>query len=213
MKKRNLSKKLVLFLVLSIGAIGFYCTLFSKYVRVRSERTFNKLSRDPKYNLSIGLFYKAKKKHTDPKLYEKIQDTKEMFRRASEVFRYRDADLLFLSVNLLRKRNDTFVAQYRIDQWPVFILFQDGIPYKDQAGRVVKITGFIDRPELEKFIDSRFGVLINRNRERNRRIRRKKMEESIANYYSWPYWSWGFGWGYPGWGWGYGWRGGYGGCW
>jgi len=209
--------------------VGFFGSSFGKYQNVKSERNFLRTVRNPKFNLSIALFYNAVRERTkDPVQREAMEmrvkrnrSTKDMFKEASKIFRYDDADLMFSAINVGKRRTKDMARHYEVSTIPTFMLFQDGLPYKDSAGNVVKISGFLERPQLEQFINDYFNKLIEKNRKRNQEIRKIRIQQNLAR----SYWGWGWGgywgWGYPygGWGWGYpyggywgrpywGWRGG-----
>jgi len=195
------------FLFLAFSAMSLLKNVFARHESIKSERRFNRMLRNPRYNLAIILFYESEKRmrRDNRDLYQKIQNLKEMFKSTSKVFRYDDADVLFMTVNLTRPKNEDLRSAYNIGSTPVFMLFKDGYPYKDNSGNKAILQGFAIRPQLQKFIDRNFCEAIAKNRTRNRRIREKRMEEAQTRAYYWgPGWG---GWGYGGWGPGFGWGG------
>ena len=165
-----------------------------KYKNIKSESSLSKILRNPRYNLAIALFYDAGKirRDMDPDTREAIEmnrAAKNMFKSASKMFTYNDADLIFLAINTRKRKTVGMDRSYGITEVPTFMLFKDGVPYKDSTGRVVAKTGFFERPALEKFINTHFKDFIEKNRKRNAEIRRRKAEE--RSFY------WGWGWGYP----------------
>jgi len=200
---------------LLVVSLGFLSNSFGEYQNVKSEKRFLRTVRNPKFNLSIALFYDVVRKRVkDPAQRQAMEiankrnrATKDMFKEASKIFRYDDADLIFLAINIGKKRSEDIAATYGVRDVPTFILFKDGLPYKDASGQIIKITGHLERPQLEKFIDNYFSKSIEKNRKRNQEIRKIKIQQSLAR----PYWGWGgyWGWGYPYGGWGYPYYGGY----
>lgn len=185
----------------------------AKHAIISGESKFSRILSNPKYNLAIAMFYKSGKllRKEDPALYEKNNKLSQMFKSTSLVFRYRDADLMFLSINLAEKHNEVFESMYGITGTPQFMLFKDGQIFPDLKGQPTVLKGFVTRPDLQAFIDNNFSILLKENSDRNKEIRERKMEEAMANSY---YVGWG-GYGYPGGYWGWGgpyWGAGYMGC-
>ncbi|MFC1842285.1 hypothetical protein ACFLYU_01370 [Candidatus Dependentiae bacterium] len=197
------------YLILAFAIMGALKTILARRANVKSQDRFYKIISKPRYNLAIVMFYDSSKtmRREDPQEYETIKSMESIFKNTSMVFRYDDADLIFISVNMCNKGNAAFADVYNIKFSPTFILFKDGQPYKDKAGNMAILTGFASRARLDKFIDSHYKELIEKNRKRNREIRDKKIEQNLARSY---YWGWGCG--GPYWG-GCGGWGGYGGCW
>lgn len=204
--------KNVFYLFLAFATMGVLKNVLAKHTSAKTERKFNRMIKNPKYNLAIALFYESEKRmrRENPELYRKLKNLKSMFKDASKVFKYEDADLLFMTINLARPKNQGLQSRYNIASTPVFMLFKDGYPYKDKAGNALILEGSPTRPQLQAFIDKNFEEDIEKNRRRNQEIRQKRIEQARARAY---YWGWGYpygGWGYGGWGRPWGW-GGYGG--
>lgn len=196
--------KFSILLVLTVFPLNYFNFLCGEYKNIKSEKRFLRSIRNPKYNLAVALFYDTTQK-----------SIKDMFRETSRVFRYDDADLIFLAVNIGKKRSDVLADRYGVGRVPTFILFKDGLPYKNPAAKTeARITAFLERPQLETFIDNNFNKFIAQNRKRNAEIRKIKIQENLARPRVYWGWGWGYpygGWGYPGWGypyWGGYWRGG-----
>lgn len=207
LENKILIKRLFISLLL-FGSIFFLKTVFTKHVIIKNNNMFSRIIRNPKYNLAIAMFYNSGKmaRKEDPAIYRENTKLVNMFKDASNIFRYNDADLMFLTVNILDKHNLIFSDIYELASVPRFMLFRDGQVYTDAAGRPIVLRGFVTRPQLQKFIDTYFGIQIQENRERNKEIRDKKIEQNLANAY---YWGGGWGpwyggyWAGDGWG-GYG---------
>lgn len=226
-----------LYIILAIATIIALKDVMAKQVkRARSQKAFYRLVREPKHNLSIALFYRTTKKMKcdDKRLYNGLSGLKSMFANTSGVFRYDDADLLFVSVNLADVKDYNLERDFQIDETPVFVLIKDGEPLRDASGNIKRLYGFtrrgcwrlagemggcqeiISRSELQGFIDSNFAKELKQNYERNKEIRKRRLEErsywGCGLGWGYPYGGWGGYYGYPGWGCGIGlgWRGGYG---
>jgi len=221
MNKKAILKN-ILYLFLAFSVMGVLKNVLATHTSVKAQRKFNRMIRNPKYNLAIVLFYASAKRmrKENKELYEKLQSLKSMFKNTSKVFKYDDADLLFMTVNLARKKNQDLQEMYKIQATPVCMLFKDGYPYKDKAGKLQYLGGFPKRPQLQALINRNFQEDIERNRKRNKEIREKRIEQARARAYYWGgYGGWGYGgWGYGGyWGRPWGWGGyggwGYGGSW
>lgn len=183
----------ILYMTIFVLGVFFLKTVFSRHSIISGENQFKRIVNNPKYNLAIVMFYKNSKslRRDNPEEYRKNKELFDMFKRTSCVFRYDDADLIFLSVNLLDKRNEIFKDKYQLGNTSTkFILIKDGLPYKDKLGYPTTFTGSANAQVLQDFIDSKFETQIIENRERNREIREKKAEESLAASYSWGYAGW-----------------------
>lgn len=208
-----------------IGSVLFLKNVLTKHVIISGNSKFYRIIKNPKYNLAVAMFYEScKSQRKDmPEKYKKSVELSDMFKRASCIFRYDDADLMFLAINLDDKRNQEIKNAFEVNACPRFMLIKDGQIYKDKYGLPLTLTGFVKRTDLQKFIDANFETQIMENRDRNREIREKKAEENLANSYGcgwggwYPYgpgyWDCGFGpyWG-GGMGFGGGCGGGFGGC-
>lgn len=211
MKNKILNKPAInrafIFIIL-FCSIFFLKTVFTKHAVIKNNNMFSRIVRNPKYNLAIAMFYNSGKieRKEYPEIYRENNKLITMFKDASNIFRYSDADLMFLSVNILDKHNLIFSDIYDLISVPRFMLFKDGQVYTDKLGRPIVLKGFITRPQLQRFIDTNFGTFIQENRERNKEIRERKIEQNLANAY---YWGGGWGpyyggyWAGDGWG-GYG---------
>ncbi|MFC1841918.1 hypothetical protein ACFLYA_02490, partial [Candidatus Dependentiae bacterium] len=133
------------YLVLAFLTMGALKTILGKhaYVCVSRESKFRKFIRMPKHNLAIAMFYDSEKnaKCCDAAMYAQLEDLKKMFKNASKIFKYEDAGVLFISVNLSLRKNESLRDMYQIGSTPVFVLFEDGEIYKDEAKREQILCG------------------------------------------------------------------------
>jgi len=232
--------KIFINISVAIFLAGTLGTVIAKFTMVNNEKKFCRILNKPEYNLAVVMFYDSGKlqKKSNPHLYCMIRNMKEMFRGTSKVFRYNDADVMFMTVNVSQRKKRTkkfrnncnsgcrvrcscigeygFKQQYGIGAQPKFMLFRNGQPHKDIGGNIASLTGSITRSQLEKLIDSNFSRLIEQNRKRNAEKRQRCIERNMAAWAAWgPYWGpgWGWGgyWGGCGWG-GFGLGSGWGGC-
>lgn len=216
--RKLFAHKQIGFYLLFFVSMFFLKTVFTRYEIIKNNKHFSRIITNPRYNLAVAMFYNSDKalRRENPAYYNENIKLINMFKNTSFVFKYNDADLMFLSVNILDKGNAAFSDIYDIIPVPRFILFRDGQVYIDKTGKPVVLKGFATRSQLQRFIDSNFDTLIKENRDRNKEIREKKIEQNLANSYYWgggvypyggywggysPYWGGGY------WGGGYGWGG------
>ncbi len=214
--KINRKKALVSIGLLILVALGMRSTLVGKITSVKSERRFNKLT--VRNELVVVMFYdREKKKARDRKEREEQREYYDklfaMFKSASKIFDYKEAEVKFLKVNLARKKAADLQHDFDIIETPTFMLFKDGSPVRDEKGAIAQLKGIVSREKLREFIDKYFEERIEEIMNQKEEIRRRRLEElryrryyypyyyGYYPYYYRPYWGFGFGYGhgYHGW--------------
>lgn len=169
-------------------------TIECRVVRVRNECQFYRLIN--KKSLAIVMFYKdsyCSHCACDPQLCF----SRNCFDRASRSPMFQDGDLMFIEVNTsMHKDLSSLACRYVIANFPTFILFYQSVPVTNAQGAMVKLSGFVNRFRLEKWIDENVGGYLEDNiqaRAEQRQVAREQAE--INSLYYAPYFYWG-GWPY-----------------
>lgn len=178
--------------------------------KVSSIRSFNKIAE--KSEMAVVVFYeKDKKKMRDNKdLTTQVERVERIFSNVSRSFDYKEAEMVFLQVDVARKDLQGLLGDYGINTIPTYMLFKFGEPVK-KGDKIAMLTGMVSSDQIRQFIDIYFKDRIKSIVEEKAKLREKRAEENY--YYGW---GWGFGypyyyWNYPYYGWGAG--CGYGRCW
>lgn len=169
--------------------------LLAKHKNIGSAATCRSLL--AKNNLVVSLFYVQEKKM--PRDFRnQIKSLYSMFRKMSSVYRYKYAEVLFMSINVAKKNLAEIVKEYKLpeptDKNPVFVLFKG-------AQVVTSEQGFLSREDIEKLIDKNFDKEMKEVEKEKDLQRKRRLEDARRRAYDRAYW-WGSDWPYDGY---YGW--------
>lgn len=182
-------------LVLSI-MFGIVCGAITYEKTVKSYDEF--MREVGKFPRAVVIFYTSKfASKYERKAFEKdFKKARRDFDAVSRQTRYKDAGLAFLRVDLDKQANAELADRYALTQVPVYMLFSDGSPLQTAQGITVQRSKFLQKHELETFIERHYGKEINNVLQEIYRLRQREREERINSNWS-PYFYWGYGGGYP----------------
>lgn len=205
------------FIILTVTVLH---SLFAKYKRISSQRTFD--STIVKNDLNVVMLYeKSKEIRKDKKIRKKVERQERTFKELSKKIRYKDAELAFVSVNVSKRDLDVLAKDLGVTTFPTFVLYNDGKSVKNAVGQVAQLTGFATRRQLQDFIEDNFSSEIDEIVAEKAEIRKRRREEAryyypyyspyygswwspysyyYPYYYGYPYFGVGFGFGYGGYG-------------
>ncbi len=103
-----------------------------------------------------------------------LEKMQEIFNAVSKKSEYKRAGLLFIEVNL----NDipSLTEVYNIHDDSTVLLFKNGKVLVDHKSQPISLNNYANNEELNRFINERFGVKIQKNREHRKRIARQEIE-------------------------------------
>lgn len=219
-KKSNIKSLMpIIFGSMVAVACGIYLIpLFAKEVTVKSDRRFQDLIINNQYAV-LMLYKEDKETRKDKQLTTKLRQLRETFKAVSNEPFYKEADLLFLTINVADKEVNYIPNKLQIQKLPAFVIFKNSKPLRtmagSSAGQSAILSGFVDRGNLQDFIDQNIGDDLEDVLDEKAEIRKRELEEAkIRSYYA-PRFYVGVGYGYPyswypygyygGWGWGWGW--------
>lgn len=191
MSKRNIYTRLIL---VALIAVSF--AIHTKDKKATSYGSFyDQLARSP---YAIALFYdKSKENMRDPRIKEDIKELGLMFHSISEDPEYKDADLLFIQVDVSRADLSSLVRNLRINQLPAVQLFVGR-----EAVNGATIQGSIAREQVHNLIDKYLRKKIDEYLKDKDAARARELERAKIRAYNNAYWGpyWYGGYGYPYWG-------------
>ena len=162
---------------------------------VQFYRTINKRS------IAISFFYQDDKEtRKDLRLKGTMNAALAALERMSRLPWYDDGDCIFVTVNVVTDELLSLMRSFGITKLPIYMLFYNSVPVKDEQGNLARLSGFAPRDVLESFIDRYAGGTIEdtvKDRAKQRRIAREDARlryEYYAPYFYWGYPYWG-GWG------------------
>lgn len=146
---------------------------------------YDQLARAP---YVVALFYdKNKENMRDPEIRQDIKQLGIMFHSISEDPEYKDADLLFVQVDISRGDLASVARGLRINQFPAIQLF-----IGREAVSGATIQGTIEREQVHNLIDKYLRKNIDEYRKDKDAARRRELERAKIRAYnsvSWgPYW-------------------------
>jgi len=170
-------------------------------IEVSSWRKFNRLT--DKYRYAVAMFYyRDKDMREKGTLRSEIDELKRMFRAVSRKQEYENAHVAFLRINLAWRGTGEIADTFGVtaDAIPAFLLIKNGDAERDKADKPLRLSGYVTRDALVKFIDNKWHDQLIDEAERIEDERERRAEESRVywNYNPWPYYGYGWGpWGYP----------------
>jgi len=188
--------------------------VIAKEVNATSENKFYSAVR--RTELAVAYFYKDEAR--DHKGNRQSKNMLNIVKSLSKSGYYKDADVNFIKVNVGKAKLASLADDFKITQFPTFILFKDGDAVIDDNGSTAVLTGSVTKSQLKSFIDTHLSDDIENIIEAKKEERKRRAEEraaSAAYYGYYDPWYGGYGYGYPyrGWGWGggigFGWGGGW----
>lgn len=186
----------IFFIFISIMSIGH--TFFARDIEVRSERKFS--DKLMKHRLAVAMFYRDDKViREDIQVGRLIDKIERIFDSLGKWGRYQDGDVIFLSVNVAKGNLDELADAYNITKLPAFLLFKNGVPLRDDQGKVIMWLPFLSEVTeraLSTFIEKHLQADIDRNiRDRAEELRRRREAAAWWAYYYGPYYGpyWGYG--------------------
>ena len=178
-------------LVVIVLAVGVRHVALCKEFRVRSVSKFDKLV--SKYRYAVVMLYRSDKEtKRDSELRQKIKDLQVMFKSLSKVSRYKETDLQFLNVNVAKKDLSEVMQRLGIQTVPTFVLFNGGVPIRDQNKHIAKLQGSVYRNQLQEFIEKHLSEQLEDVIEAKEKERKRKLEEARIRYYEQPYYPYGY---------------------
>lgn len=185
--------KINLFLLFFIVAS---CALFAKDKHARSYDSFyNQLAKSP---YAAVLFYdKSKQVMKNDRLKEQIKELELMMRSLSKDPEYKDANLLFLRVDIDRDDLASIARQLRIHVFPTVQLFVGRTPV---SGAIIQ--GSVTRAGINNLIDHYLRKQIDEYLKEKDEARKRALQRAQIRAYNRAYWGpyWYGGYGYPYWG-------------
>ncbi|HEV2601855.1 MAG TPA: thioredoxin family protein [Candidatus Babeliales bacterium] len=159
--------------------------------RVHEVSSENKLySKLRRQRFAIVFFYEENKElRCDGDYRRDLKAARNMFHRLSSQWEYTEGDLYFIRANVSKLDLTMTAQQFGVDQFPAFLIFEDGRPFKHKKDNTVgKIDGFVSQNELRTFIDTTIGDQLSDRREYKREVREQRRAEqayywSVAPYY------------------------------
>lgn len=155
----------------------------AKIRTVKTRRDFERtLSQD---NMVVALFYAEQKNAS--RMRSPGKSLLHMYEDVSAYQPYDDADIIFLKINTGRPELAELAALYDVTNMPSFIFFNNGQRLSDSEGPIV-LKGSITRPDLQSFIDQRYGAEIKKRiDEKNKRTQELvKGENETWKQYFYP---------------------------
>lgn len=128
-----------------------------------------------KSNLVVALFYESQK--SNPQLRDQNKGLIRMYEDLSSYKPYEEADVVFLKINTKRKDLADCAELYGVKDVPTCIFFKNGKRLMNQQGSLLEIQGFINRMDLQNFIDRYYGDQIKQY-VAQKEIRRQRVIES-----------------------------------
>lgn len=162
----------------------------------------------------VAMFYEQDRamRNNNYQLFKQNGRLEELFKAVSERGAYQEAGIEFLSVNVSKNRLIALARDYNFTNFPVFVLFKNGMPVGSRDQGKAILNGFVTAEKLHEFIGSYWNKDIETT-IKNKQEERKEIERERALYRPAISIGWGYpygGWGYPYGGWygrrfGYGW--------
>lgn len=158
--------------------------------RVKSERNFDYILRNAHF--SVILFYSGGRNDKD----EGMNHLKDVFEDLSNRGRYKDAEIVFMRVNIDSRNMITIAEHYDITEYPSFILFDEDEPMIDENELPIILTGFVTRVALKQFIEDNLETRIAETiKQKDELVKRRRDEAKVSwvpyyypyDYY-YPYW-------------------------
>ncbi len=161
-------------------------TVVGKEIKISSQARFNKAI--AKYRLAVVMFYQRDKQlRHDKSLRQQITDLEVMFRSLSKAPTYMSADVQFLRVNIGKKDLEQVAQDYGVKDMPAFLLFNGGLPARDQQKNIAVLPGFVSRTQLQAFIEKHLQETIDEVMEEKAEARKRRLERARIRYYERPY--------------------------
>lgn len=170
-------------IIIALSLTLFMCNFLDARVRaVTARRDFEQTV--SKGSMVVALFYEDAQGNKNMRNQNK--DLLRMYEDVSGYRPYDDADIIFLKVNVGRKDLADLARLYGVTAMPTFIFFNNGRRLVDVNGSAIELTGFVSRPDLQSFIDMRFGSQIKQyvaNKENRRQQIIDEENESWKLYF------------------------------
>lgn len=208
--KRVAVRKKAEIVVFMLMLLGLMSPLKSKVRSVTSALSFERIVGKVPYGVVMFYDHDRAIRKTNPKVFMQNARLEELFKGVGERGAYQEAGIQFLSVNVSKNRLIALAQGYGFTQFPLFVLFKNGMPVTDKQGNKATISGFVTTEQLHEFIGNHWDKDIEQTIKRKQEVRRE-IERERALYAPALSVGWGYpfgGWGYPYGGWyggGYGW--------
>ena len=211
MKVLLLRKKaeIVVFILMLLGLAS---PLQARVNAISSALSFERIVGKSPY--VVAMFYEQDRamRKINNRLFVQNARLQELFKAVSERGAYQEASIQFLSINVSKSRLMALAQDYGFTNFPVFVLFKNGMVVGDARERKAILNGFVTAEKLHEFIGGYWDKDIEKTIKNKQEIRRE-VERERALYGPALSIGWGYpfgGWGYPygGWygrGYGYGW--------
>lgn len=177
----------------------------------RNDRSFYDLI--TKYQFAVVLFYQENKEINKDRHMRQINNFMDgTFARLSRNGYYRDGDLAFIKVNVMRDDLENVQHEYQITTLPSILIFRNGVPFQDAQGKRLMIAGQASADQIDSLIAAHLKKELDANVQK--RAEQRRIQRELDAWYGYGpnvYWNWGWGW--PGYCGAWGWPNYYGGCW
>lgn len=204
MKALLLRKKaeIVVFVLMLLGLIS---PIEGRVNALSSALSFERIVGKSPY--VVAMFYDQDRaiRKTNNQLFVQNTRLQDLFKAVSERGAYQEANIQFLSINVSKGRLMALAQDYGFTNFPLFVLFKNGMTVDDARGRKAILNGFVTGEKLHEFIGGYWDKDIEKTIKNKQEIRRE-VERERALYRP----VLGIGWGYPFGGWGYPYGGWYG---
>lgn len=170
-------------IIIALNLTLFMCNFLDARVRtVMARRDFEQTI--SKGSMVVALFYDDAQGNKN--MRDQNKGLLRMYEDVSGYQPYDDADIIFLKVNIGRKDLADLARLYGVTAMPTFIFFNNGRRLVDVNRSAIELAGFVSRPDLQSFIDVRFGSQIKQyvaNKEKRRQQIIDEENESWKLYF------------------------------
>lgn len=101
----------------------------------------------------VMLYEESWQLRQDPEERKNIKQLRSMFNTVSSDHFYKQAGVVFIKSNIGKNALDDLIEKTGVKEFPAFVLYRNGMLFKDKAGNIPVLTGFVSAQELESFID------------------------------------------------------------
>lgn len=184
-KKSNVGKFILVVFCAGILVYGLsLVTAWAKEIPVKSDRRLQDLIIKNQYAV-LMIYQEDQETKKDKNMREQLRQLREMFKAVSSDTFYKEADLAFLTANVASKELDYLPRRYQIKTLPAFVIFKNSKSAEVAAGQPLVLSGFVDRGQLQDFIDENLKAELEDVLKEKAEARKAELEEArIRSYYA-----------------------------